>query len=106
MKKFLSLLLVAVLVSAIFAVPVSADDEYFWAEGEYTTDDSGNWHPNNAWGYVFNIDSLNTLTVDENSAIPAFSPTLKTILQMQAARTLSGKHILFLLPPMKLTFTK
>ena len=98
MKKFLSLLLVAVLVSAIFAVPVSADDEYFWAEGEYTVDDSGNWHPNNAWGYVFNIDALNTLTVDGNAAITGIFTNVDDYLANAGGKNAKWKAHIILAP--------
>ncbi|MBR5779520.1 MAG: hypothetical protein IKY21_02710, partial [Clostridia bacterium] len=98
MKKFLSLLLVAVLVSAIFAVPVSADDEYFWAEGEYTVDDSGNWHPNNAWGYVFNIDALNTLTVDGNAAITGIFTNVDDYLANAGGKNAKWKAHVILAP--------
>ncbi|MBR5286283.1 MAG: hypothetical protein IKU30_05230, partial [Clostridia bacterium] len=60
MKKFLSLLLVAVLVSAMFVVPVSADDEMYWAEGEYELVADNNVQPYHAWGYVFTIDTINS----------------------------------------------
>ncbi|MBR5779667.1 MAG: hypothetical protein IKY21_03460, partial [Clostridia bacterium] len=62
MKKFLSLLLVAVLVSAMFVVPVSADDEMYWAEGEYELVADNNVQPYHAWGYEFTIDSVNSTT--------------------------------------------
>ncbi len=57
MKKLLSILLVAVLVSAMFAVPASA---MHWSEDEVVIDGDGNYNPAHAWGYVFNIDSINT----------------------------------------------
>ena len=58
MKKLISILLVAVLVSAMFAIPVNA--EYFWSEGEYELVADGNWQPYFSWGYVFEIDSVNS----------------------------------------------
>ncbi|MBR5285908.1 MAG: hypothetical protein IKU30_03330, partial [Clostridia bacterium] len=63
MKKFLSLLLVVVLVSAMFVVPVSADDDFYWAEGEYElTEGDNNVDPYHAWGYEFKIDTINTVS--------------------------------------------
>ena len=55
MKKALSVLLVAVLISALFIVPANA---IHWNEDECSIDSSGNYHPAHAWGYVFHIDSM------------------------------------------------
>ena len=55
MNKALSVLLVAVLISALFIVPANA---IHWNEDECSIDGSGNYHPAHAWGYVFHIDSI------------------------------------------------
>ena len=62
MKRLISLFLVAVLLATTFIIPVSADDEMFWAEGEYVVDASGNITPNHAWGYVFTLDTINSIS--------------------------------------------
>ena len=56
MKKILSALLVAILISALFVSTASA---MHWSEDECSIDDGGNYHPAHAWGYVFTIDSVN-----------------------------------------------
>ncbi|MBR5286766.1 MAG: hypothetical protein IKU30_07720, partial [Clostridia bacterium] len=66
MKKTLAILLAVVLVSAIFAVPVSA---LYWAEGEYTVAENGNINANHAWGYSFRIDSVNGTIAAEKATI-------------------------------------
>ncbi|MBR5780256.1 MAG: hypothetical protein IKY21_06520, partial [Clostridia bacterium] len=66
MKKILAILLAAVLVSAIFAIPVSA---LYWAEGDYTLAENGNVNANHAWGYSFRIDSVNGKIAGEKSTI-------------------------------------
>ncbi|MBR5779534.1 MAG: hypothetical protein IKY21_02780 [Clostridia bacterium] len=40
-------------------LPKEPVEEYFWEEGEYELDASGNWNPYFAWGYEFAIDSFN-----------------------------------------------
>ena len=97
MKKFFSLLLVAVLLSAMLVVPASADD-YFWAEGEYEVDGSGNWHPNNAWGYVFNIDALNTSSVGENGAITSIFTNVDDYLANAGGKNAKWKAHIILAP--------
>ena len=56
MKKILSVFIIAVLISALFAISSSA---MHWSDDECSIDDAGNYHPDHAWGYVFTIDSVN-----------------------------------------------
>ena len=58
MKKILSVFIIAVLISALFAISSSA---MHWSDDECSIDDAGNYHPTHSWGYVFNIDSVNYL---------------------------------------------
>ena len=45
-----------------YGVEASAEEKYFWEEGEYELDASGNWNPYYAWNYVFEIDTFNSTT--------------------------------------------
>lgn len=58
MKKLLSIILVAVFVSISLAISASA---MHWKEGGYEIDEKGKYHPDHAWGYEFNIDSVDCM---------------------------------------------
>ena len=55
MKKIISIILTVVLLTSLFAVSANASH---WTEDEYSVDEGGNYHPSHAWGYVFDIDSV------------------------------------------------
>ena len=58
MKKLITLFFAFVLVTAMCTVSVGA---MHWSEDECSIDSGGNYHPAHAWGYVFNIDSVDCM---------------------------------------------
>ena len=56
MKKFLAILLSALLVAAVFAIPASAAT---WQDNQ-VVDDKGDYTFDNAYGYVFKVNHFNT----------------------------------------------
>ncbi|MBO5785743.1 MAG: discoidin domain-containing protein, partial [Clostridia bacterium] len=65
MKKFLALLLSALLVVAAFAIPVAAVN---WEDGQVEGED-GNYTFDNAYGYVFNINYVDGTIAGEDNTI-------------------------------------
>ncbi|MBR4278884.1 MAG: hypothetical protein IKT34_01790, partial [Clostridia bacterium] len=65
MKKFLALALSALLFVAAFAVPVAAVD---WKDGQ-TTNEAGTYTFDNAYGFVFNVNSVNGTIAGEDATV-------------------------------------
>ncbi|MBR6784144.1 MAG: hypothetical protein IKM32_05560, partial [Clostridia bacterium] len=70
-KRLLSLLVVFTMLFGSFAalaVPAGAED-LFWAEGDYTIADNGNYSATHAYGYVFDIAGINCAVQAEKNII-------------------------------------
>ncbi|MBR6563033.1 MAG: hypothetical protein IKK70_03765, partial [Clostridia bacterium] len=68
-KRLLSLIVVATMLFSTFAmlaVPAGAE-ELFWAEGDYTIADGGNYSANHAYGYVFDIAGVDVAPAESNT---------------------------------------
>ena len=79
MKKFLALLLSALLVAAILAVPASA---LTWEDNQ--TMDGENYVFDNAYGFVFNVGSVNGKIVGEDCTVITNVVQVSRILNMLA----------------------
>ena len=69
-KRLLSLLVVFTMLFssfAMFAIPAGA--EIFWAEGDYTIAENGNYSASHAYGYVFNVKAVNGTIAGEDAVV-------------------------------------